>query len=236
MRNYGATLTEAELINALTCEADTSAQVSNYSQLLPPERYATSSKNGVFYAYDEYTRGWYEFGITNKGERINFRAFTTLSDVTNWWEEVLGEGAFRPTSQYIYNSLTRKRVHPELMPYFTGNAAEPAPQGLVEAESRRAMAIREEMVKDFSVRMGQSALDAYSSTLSSALKSGLPTEVAQQKANEAVNEATDISKNDVYVGNESGGSNEDSILPKILTMVAFAGIGFGAAWLRGRYK
>jgi hypothetical protein len=65
-------------------------------------------------------------------------------------------------------------------------------------------------------------------------------EQIQANAENAANEATDTSKNDVFANTTTGDTNEEesesTILPKVLTMVAFAGIGFGAAWLRGRMK
>jgi hypothetical protein len=259
MRNFGAALTQKQIIDAVTCQGDTAAQVNSYAQILPQQNYpeTVAAAQGDFIIYDT---------AVNKYQRIQERvggftgwqaqSYELLAngaqdrEITNHWKDVITfqsagvtspEFAYNPTSRDVHYSLIRREVEPNLLPFYSGDPYAPTVKKLMEADRARAMSIRANLVKDFSVKLAQEGLDAYRQVLSSGLKSGMSQEQIQANAENAAQEATNTDKNDVYSNTTTGegegnGEEESTILPKVLTMVAFAGIGFGAAWLRGRMK
>jgi hypothetical protein len=258
MRNFGAALTQEQIIDAVTCQGDTAAQVNSYAQILPQQNYPETLfvSQGDFIIYDtvvnKYQRIQEKVGGWTGWTAENYELLTIGAmdhEIAKYWQDVITfqsadvaspEFAFNPTSRDIHYSLIRRQVEPNLLPFYNGDPNSPTVKKLMEADRARAMSIRSNLVKDFSVKLAQEGLDAYRQVLSQGLKSGMSQEQIQANAENAANEATDTSKNDVFANTTTGDTNgeeeESTILPKVLTMVAFAGIGFGAAWLRGRMK
>lgn len=261
MRNFGAALTQKQIVDAVTCQGDTAAQVNSYAQILPQQNYPDTvwASKGDFIIYDtlrnKYIRIQEKVGGFTGWQPGNYELLANGAEdtqISNYWKDVITyqsagvaspEFAYNPTSHDVHYSLIRKQVEPNLLPFYNGVPSLPTVKKLMEADRARAMSIRANLVKDFSVKLAQEGLDAYRQVLSSGLNSGLNSginlEQLQVNAEIAAQEATNTNKNDVYSNtttDEGNGEEESTILPKVLTMVAFAGIGFGAAWFKRRMK
>lgn len=259
MRNFGAALTQKQIVDAVTCQGDTAAQVNSYAQILPQQNFPDTlyASQGDFIIYDT--------GL-NKYKRIRekvgglsgwtAKSYELLSEsespqISNYWKNVITyqsagvaspEFAYNPTSHDVHYSLIREEVLPDLLPFYNGNPFSPTVKKLMEADKARAMSIRANLVKDFSVSLAQEGLDAYYQIISSGLKDGMNSEQLQANAENAAANAVNQNDNTTYSNtttndeNGQGEEEESTLLPKVLTMVTFAGIGFGAAWFRRRKK
>lgn len=245
MRNFGSTLSHEEIVDAVTCQVDTPAQTNSYDVMLPATKKINVVQSRLSY-YDTVENRWtFETqrkkldgsftdptpGLTRSGSVINryFKDMYTYSG-----GPVNGNLIYNPVSFWVYNSITKKRVHPDLLPYYQGDTYNWTVKGLMEADVARAMSIRSRMIKDYSVELAKKGLDAYASAMSSGSSGQTTTELQEIATNVALQEIETNATNTTG-GNEENESSDDSgMLPKVLTTLVFAGIGLGIAHWRSK--
>lgn len=250
MRHFGSTLTQSEIIDAVTCQADTAAHVSNYFNMLPTEKsVGTFTVKRVY--YDTLNNTWAFATVTPAtivgkstiqrikpptGYEKNGYAITNhFSNIYSYSKGPVAKNLiYNPVSFWVYNSITKKRVHPDLVPFYNGDTNDWTVKGLMDADIARAMSMRDEMIKTYAVDLAQTGLNAYSNALGVSV--GPASEADKAQATNAAANATDPNKNDTYSDSQTNGNGASSnIVTKLLTTLVFAGLGFGvASYIEGR--
>lgn len=206
MINFGSVIPEdqlAELVDAITCKARPDCRVTNFTQLMPLYRTATRDMVGAQYFYDSVSLSWKEVNNPYRNPPPPPNGYISQflgSSINTLWENIVGkDNAYKPMSWYIFDSIVKNTVNPDIAPFYQGDLYNNITVAkLKAAEKKWAEAERQKLIVEFSVNLAEKALNEYEAEFLAAQKRGEDVVSASAKASFVANNKTQIDGNTDY--------------------------------------
>ena len=266
MSRYGGTAASAEEVRATildtTCDpTDIAAQYDSYYDLMPySEKEPTLTKEGRFFAFQPIGMRFeaYYPKISVKGTANSYSYKS--DDLPGGAMHVGSKGSIEKfiidglkasnlpqsyahniCSYYIWYAYRNGEVHPDLLPYYQGDAIRWSLKGISDAEMRWAEAQRADLINKVAMQDCTSLLRAYRDNPPPVGKDGMAQWLANQEQqlsndnsaySDALEDIPDITPTDK--DDDTSSDKEPSILPKVGVSAVTAVAVFGILMWRNR--